>query len=290
MTTFFIAEIASTWEPGEVPQITILTAALIMLLLCLGVSMMIATIIYCMKRPFSLAEWGRALAVRSLPGRALLALLAGLVVLNFAVSIAYASLSSSTEIDPHLLVFQMLFFQVPALLIVFAVCRAQPSPALQTLGLASDRVIPLLGLSVLFYFAMLPVIGFCNFLYQLLLQMLGISITMQDVLALFLGPMSLGLRILILFAAIIGAPVYEEIVFRGLIFPWAVRRAGFWPATVAVSLFFAILHLHVPSMLPLFLLSVMFCIAYTRTRSLWVPIGMHACFNAVSVLLMMLLG
>jgi len=31
-------------------------------------------------------------------------------------------------------------------------------------------------------------------------------------------------------------------------------------------------------------------VAYTRTRSLWVPIGMHACFNAVSVLLLTLMG
>jgi len=106
----------------------------------------------------------------------------------------------------------------------------------------------------------------------------------------FLVPLPWPTRTAVFFIAIVGAPVFEEIVFRGILFPWLARRTGFWPGVVVVSALFAALHLHLPSLLPLFLLSAMFCVAYARTRSLWVPIGMHALFNAVSVLLLTLMG
>jgi len=69
-----------------------------------------------------------------------------------------------------------------------------------------------------------------------------------------------------------------------------VRRTGFWTGTALVSLIFAGLHWHLPSLLPLFLLSAMFSLAYARTQSLLVPMGMHAAFNGVTVALLLLMG
>lgn len=79
-------------------------------------------------------------------------------------------------------------------------------------------------------------------------------------------------------------------MFRGILFPFLVQRVGLKWGIVAVSALFAVIHLHVPSMLALFLLSAGLCVAYWRTGSLWVSIGMHAIFNGVTILLLKLVG
>jgi membrane protease YdiL (CAAX protease family) len=51
----------------------------------------------------------------------------------------------------------------------------------------------------------------------------------------------------------------------------------------AVSAAFAVTHLHVPSLGPLFALAVGLGLSYELTGSLLVPITMHALFNATNV-------
>jgi membrane protease YdiL (CAAX protease family) len=90
-------------------------------------------------------------------------------------------------------------------------------------------------------------------------------------------------------AAIFGAPVYEELIFRGILFPYVARHFGVAGGVLAVSAVFGLIHIHIPSMLPLFLLSVALCLAYWRTGSLWVSMGIHAIFNAIGILTIQLL-
>ena len=79
------------------------------------------------------------------------------------------------------------------------------------------------------------------------------------------------------------APVAEELFFRGLALPLLARRIGVAPAVAAVSGVFALLHFHVPSLAPLFVIGSAFSVAYLATGSLAVPIAMHAVFNAVNL-------
>ena len=50
---------------------------------------------------------------------------------------------------------------------------------------------------------------------------------------------------------------------------------------------FAIVHMHVGSLLPLWMLAVLFCLAYEITGCLLVPMLLHAIFNAVSIIAML---
>jgi len=197
-------------------------------------------------------------------------------------------LFSSVEAEPYALFFQMLFFQIPVLGILFGLLRSQ-NLSRKSLGLTQRKTFRLLGLSALLYLATLPLLWFYSLLYQIFLDQLGRTLTLQDVTQVFLAPMSWPVRAGVIFAAVIAAPVFEEIIFRGVLFPWLVRRTGFWPGVAGVSVLFAAMHMHLPSLLPLCLLSVIFCVAYARTRSLWVPIGMHACFNGVTIILLLLM-
>ena len=96
----------------------------------------------------------------------------------------------------------------------------------------------------------------------------------------------LGLWVLPL--AVIAAPVFEEFIFRGLIFAGLERSFGLWPAALASAALFACLHPPI-AMLPVFGLGVATALAYARTRSLLAPMLAHATYNASIIAMQVLL-
>jgi membrane protease YdiL (CAAX protease family) len=59
---------------------------------------------------------------------------------------------------------------------------------------------------------------------------------------------------------------------------------------ISSSLIFAVIHLHVPAIAPLFIVALACALAYMYTRSLVVPIVMHASFNALNMGMLLLLN
>ena len=89
-------------------------------------------------------------------------------------------------------------------------------------------------------------------------------------------------RLLMFVTLCIGAPLMEEIIFRGVLFSVAARCIHPVYASVATALLFGVIHNNLLSFIPLTLLGIFFAEAYRRTRSLAVPVLMHAMFNCVS--------
>ena len=97
----------------------------------------------------------------------------------------------------------------------------------------------------------------------------------------------LPLRIMIVFVAIVIAPLIEEMMFRGFV-QTAMRsfinvRNSAWPAIVASSVFFAIMHADPGHWPALFILGVCLGYSYEKSGSLFRPIFIHLFFNASSV-------
>jgi membrane protease YdiL (CAAX protease family) len=88
-----------------------------------------------------------------------------------------------------------------------------------------------------------------------------------------------------LIAPTIGAAVTEEILFRGILFRWLEQFGGSWLALLLTSAFFGAAHLANPNASPIAAVGialeagVMLGAAYMLTRSLWLPIGLHAAWN-----------
>ena len=91
-------------------------------------------------------------------------------------------------------------------------------------------------------------------------------------------------------SAVVVAPVVEEVVFRGLIYGAAKRFGGAAGAAIFSSAFFAFIHGNVPALGPLFGLALCLVLAYEFTGSLLVPIAMHAWFNGLQLLAMVLMA
>jgi membrane protease YdiL (CAAX protease family) len=86
-------------------------------------------------------------------------------------------------------------------------------------------------------------------------------------------------------AAVIVAPLCEEIVFRGYLYPAAKRFVGPVTAMFCSALLFSLAHGSLAMLLPLFLLGFAFAWIYERTGSLWAPIFAHFCLNGATVLI-----
>jgi ABC-2 type transport system permease protein len=83
--------------------------------------------------------------------------------------------------------------------------------------------------------------------------------------------------------AVLAAPVFEEFIFRGMIFGGLRRSAGLTPSVLASAAIFALVH-PPASVIPVFGLGVATALVYERTRILLGAMTAHAAYNAVVVL------
>ena len=86
--------------------------------------------------------------------------------------------------------------------------------------------------------------------------------------------------------ACIVAPMVEEFIFRGYLYPTLKRYLGPLASAVFVSALFALVHANVSSMLGLFALALCLTAAYEKTGSLLVSMAMHSFFNTLSLVIM----
>lgn len=88
---------------------------------------------------------------------------------------------------------------------------------------------------------------------------------------------------LMAFSAAIVAPLAEEVIFRGYLYPVAKSFGGITAGVLFSALLFAACHGNVPLLLPLFLLGILLALAYEWTGSIWASISIHFFFNSATV-------
>jgi hypothetical protein len=89
--------------------------------------------------------------------------------------------------------------------------------------------------------------------------------------------------------AIVAAPLFEEFIFRGLIFRGLRRSWGLLTSVAASAAVFAIVHPPI-SMIPVFGLGVCAALAFDRTKILLAPMIAHGVYNAIIIACRQLTG
>jgi len=88
---------------------------------------------------------------------------------------------------------------------------------------------------------------------------------------------------LVVLAVVILAPIAEEVFFRGVVFNAWLREGGRRWAFMGSSALFALIHLSLVALVPIFLLGLALAWVYQRTGNLLAPISMHLTVNGISV-------
>ena len=101
--------------------------------------------------------------------------------------------------------------------------------------------------------------------------------------------MSWGGRVAMAVAAVLLAPLAEEVLFRGILYP-AIKQAGHPRLALwGTALLFAAVHLNVATFVPLMVLALVLTALYEWTNNLLAPIAAHVLFNAFNVVLLVVL-
>lgn len=91
-------------------------------------------------------------------------------------------------------------------------------------------------------------------------------------------------------AVFVGVAIAEEFLFRGFIFQRLTESFGQWPGQLIIAGMFLLTHINNPGMagtikllasLNIFLASILFGLAFIKTRSLAMPLGIHFMANWV---------
>jgi membrane protease YdiL (CAAX protease family) len=164
----------------------------------------------------------------------------------------------------------------------------------------------------------LPVVGWAALVADWLMRKYQIEHPMKhELLEIMDEAPSKLLKLMIVFGAVIVAPLFEEFLFRGHIQTLIVRLMspkepahGFpmitstgetvplpddrtsrlpralvrWLAVLITSILFSLVH-HWSIWLPIFILSICLGYMYERTGNLWVAVLMHALFNGLSIIM-----
>ncbi|KAF0177556.1 MAG: Abortive infection protein [Limisphaerales bacterium] len=168
------------------------------------------------------------------------------------------------------------------LLLVAVLLRQHGIGWCEGFGFRREGIVRTLGLALAGVLVALPVALALQQLSAMGMKSVSVQPEVQVVVQTLQETQTLQQRVFFAFVAILGAPVVEEILFRGILYP-AVKQRG-WPqmALWGTSLLFALTHANTATFLPLTFLAMVLVFLYERTGNLLAPILTHSLFNAAN--------
>lgn len=144
-----------------------------------------------------------------------------------------------------------------------------------------------LGLGLVMGLLVVPVaLGLLNYVSLQIFEMFRLSPEKQTVVTIIEKTVEPGKRVWFALAALVLAPFVEEVIFRGIMYPYLKQRIGPRLAVGITSVMFAAIHFNLVIFIPLVFLGVVLTWLYERTDSLLTPIVTHAVFNTTNFLML----
>ena len=178
---------------------------------------------------------------------------------------------------------------LPGVLILRRQLRALPSdqrPADGWLQWQWQPVRSAMGSAVAGWLMVTPVVMLTGWL---LVKLVGDPGGSNPLLELVLGsrdPLALAL---LAFTAVVLAPLFEELIFRGALLPVLATRLGALPAVVLSALLFGLAHISIGELAPLTVLGVGLALVRLSSGRLFPCVLMHALWNAITFVNLLLL-
>lgn len=181
---------------------------------------------------------------------------------------------------------------IPAVLYTLLRAAAAVCGGVAGLGLGLTAIPRSIGRALLVSLAVLPLFVALSSLVMLILMVLGrppVAIAHQVLEVMVQEDRSAPNWWALAFCAVVGAPVLEEIIFRGMVQTALLQSrviVNRWTAIALTAVLFSAIHSSVTTphaLPPLYLLGVGLGWTYERWGTLWTPIFVHAIFNTVNI-------
>jgi membrane protease YdiL (CAAX protease family) len=172
-------------------------------------------------------------------------------------------------------------FQGLALILIRAFLRLHGVSWRELLGLDKVRW-KTVATAIVAAVVALPLALGLNTLCAVLLTRIRMETVQQESMQVLQLSVSLGQKIVFAIGAIILAPIVEESLFRGILYPMIKQQGYPRLALFGSSLLFALIHFNVMTFVPLFVLALVLVLLLETTDTLLAPIITHACFNCAN--------
>ena len=175
-----------------------------------------------------------------------------------------------------------LVFHLSALVLISFFLRQHQVTWSEAFGFWRRDRLRAVALAILLAVVILPVAWILGELSVRVLTVLNIKYEVQQPVQTLKAMVSWGQRAAFGVIAMGMAPVVEEFVFRGIIYP-CVKQLGYPRIALwGTSLFFALTHFNLMTFVPLTILAVALTLLYEATDTLLAPIVTHSLFNAAN--------
>ena len=134
---------------------------------------------------------------------------------------------------------------------------------------------------ILIYIAFIPIMILLTALGLFLCKSLGIEPKPHEVVEIFMAEKSVLYIVYMSIVAVVIAPIFEEILFRGILYQFLRRKGNVVLAIVISSTIFSLLHCNSAQLLPILGLGMLFCFIFEVTGSLVASIVVHMINNGV---------
>lgn len=160
----------------------------------------------------------------------------------------------------------------------------------QAFGIKKKSLMLNLKQGAICYLAIMPFVMVASLIYMKILERCGVDIGHQPVIEMLVDPIyPTWIQFTIVILAVLSAPIIEELIFRGIMLPIALKRMSPLLAIFFVSILFAAVHTHIPALVPILVLALGLSVGYIITGSIIVPMVAHGIFNTVSISVLLLM-
>jgi len=213
--------------------------------------------------------------------RLLLGVFLCLCVGSLLTALVRGAADSPATLSVSRILLSALCFQGAALALLWRFLHEHRVGWAQGFGLWHDGL-KAIGWGVLVVGLFLPVGWGLQMVSQKLMTHFGLEPSVQLALQALKNSSSAPELIALGIVTIVLAPIAEEALFRGVLYP-TIKQHGFpRMALWGTSALFAAIHLNVAIFPPLLLLALVLAWLYEKTDNLLAPIAAHAAFNAVN--------
>ena len=179
-------------------------------------------------------------------------------------------------------VISTLTFHVATLLLVHQFLKLNGASWKQFLGLSKPHLARAILFAIVAAILVLPMIWILRVWSARVMNVVRLEPVPQPSIKALESAVSVGQQICFGAAAILLAPLAEEALFRGILYPFLKQRGHRLVAFFGTSFLFALFHSNVVTFLPLAFFAFVLIFIYEKTDKLVAPILTHAFFNAVN--------
>jgi membrane protease YdiL (CAAX protease family) len=179
-------------------------------------------------------------------------------------------------------------FQGAAIVLAHYFLKQHQMTWMQLLGLRSPSLKTGLALAVLVTIIAVPMALLLNQLVAWLMSLVQMEAVEQPTVTVLKVSAGAGQRICFGITAILVAPLVEETLFRGILYPLIKQRGYPMLALSSTSLLFGAIHGNLMTFVPLTFFAMVLTWLYEKTDALIAPIVSHSLFNTANFVIFIL--